>query len=453
MSIPQFRSAWRIALLVVLGLLLLIPLTWVRSLVSERTDRAREVHNEIASKWGGEQTIQPPVLSVPYTHQYTNAKGKIEFEETWVRMYPESLAVDAELETQIRKRSLFEVPVYTAAMDLKGAWNLEDASASPGDGWVRDLSRAVISVDPGEARSLAHTPVLEVGGDPLTFSTMAVAGGLSNYMQALAGKSAKPGQKLSFRLQLVQRGSDAISFAPAAGSTHVRLRSGWPSPSFQGTFLPDHSNISASGFDADWSISSLNMDVPMVWRDSQVPGYCQTPNPAYTSSENPCRGLTTLSVSLAEPVNGYVSIDRSMKYGILVVGLAFLALFVFESFLDRALHPIQYGLIGLALAMFYLLTLSISEHLGFDIAYAISSSVVTGLVTGYASSVLAGWKRGAILGVGLVALWSFLYTLLKAEDWALLMGSTGIFLILALVMWLTRRIDWNRRDAQEADHE
>lgn len=449
MSLPRFRSAWRLGLLVALGLLLLIPLSMVRGLVSERQSRSQEVHREIASKWGESQTIAPPILSVPWTRTTTQKNGKILREETWIRTYPESLAIDADLETQTRKRSLFEVPVYTVSMDLKGVWNPEDLrKSSPGPDWTPQWTRAVVSVDPGEARSLVRAPNLELAGRGMELSPTVPMGGVAGcHLHAKADLSTQTMARIAFRLQVVQRGSDEIAFVPAAGTTAARLRSDWASPSFQGSFLPDRSTITASGFDATWSVSSLNMEIPMTWRDEDHGGKDDEDEGDYGATSSP----STFAVSLLEPVDDYDSLDRSMKYGSLVVGLAFLALFVFEAFLDRALHPVQYGLIGLALALFYLLALSISEHLGFDTAYAISASVVTGLVTGYASSVLAGWKRGALLGTGLVVLWSFLYTLLKAEDWALLMGSTGLFLILALVMWLTRRIDWNRRDLKEVE--
>lgn len=453
MSIPRIRSVWRLAVLVALALLLLIPLSMVRGLVSERQERAGEVHREIVGKWGEAQTLEPPILSVPWVRDTPQKDGKILHEESWTRLFPESLAVDAELETQVRKRSLFEVPVYTAAIDFKGFWNLDAiADASPGTGWTPQWARAVVSIDPGQARSLARTPGLELDGHAAALSATLPAGGVANrHLHAPIALTAEGRRVLSFRLQVVQRGSDEIGFVPAAGTTQVRIRSDWASPSFQGSFLPDHSTISATGFDAAWSVSSLNMDFPMVWSDTPSPisrvGGDVTGSGVETTHADP----STLSVSLLEPVDGYDSVDRSLKYGSLVVGLAFLALFLFEAFLDRALHPVQYGLIGLALALFYLLTLSLSEHLGFDIAYAIAASSTTGLVTGYAASALAGWKRGAILGTGLVVLWAFLYTLLKAEDWALLMGSTGLFLILALVMWLTRRIDWNRRDNEAVD--
>lgn len=450
MSLPRFRSAWRLGLLVALALLLLIPLSMVRGLVSERQSRSQEVHREIASKWGESQTIAPPILSIPWTRSTTQKDGKILLEETWIRTYPESLAIDAELETQTRKRSLFEVPVYTASMDLKGVWNPEDLrKLSPGPDWTPHWNRAVVSVDPGDARSLVRAPNLELHGNALELSATVPMGGVTGcHLHSKVDLAADTTAKFAFRLQVVQRGSDEIAFVPAAGTTAARLRSDWESPSFQGSFLPDRSSITASGFDATWSVSSLNMEIPMAWRDEDHSvKHIDEDSYRQESTSSP----STFAVSLLEPVDDYDSLDRSMKYGSLVVGLAFLALFVFEAFLDRALHPVQYGLIGLALALFYLLALSISEHLGFDTAYAISASVVTGLVTGYASSVLAGWKRGALLGTGLVTLWSFLYTLLKAEDWALLMGSTGLFLILALVMWLTRRIDWNRRDLAEVD--
>lgn len=452
MSLSRIRSVGRLALLAVLALLLLIPLFMVRSLVSERQDRAKEVRDEIASKWGKEQTLQAPILSVPWVKRTVLKNGKVEVEERWTRLFPETMSVDADIATQVRRRSLFEVPLYTATVECKGTWSQTRAVAPTGEGWIAQWSRAVVSLQPGEARSLARTPVLEIAGRSLEVSTSSPEGGVENFLlhartEALQDTSGP----ISFRFQFVQRGSDLLAVAPEAGSTDVRIRSDWKSPSFQGSFLPDESSISATGFDATWHVSGLNMSVPMSWFDDDAPTVMEADRAAYrhVSDESSNTSAAVLAVSLVEPVDGYDSVDRSLKYGFLVVVLAFVALFLFEAFLSKPLHPVQYGLIGLSLALFYLMLLSISEHIGFEWAYAIASSAVTGLVAGYASAVLAGWRRGALLGAGLVALWGFLFTLLKAEDWSLLMGSIGLFLILALVMWLTRGIDWNRRDAEE----
>lgn len=457
MSLPRLRSIGRLALLAALALLLLIPLFMVRGLVTERQERANTAREEIAAKWGREQTIQAPILSVPWVKRTMLKNGRTELEEQWTRLFPESLSINADVATQVRRRSLFEVPLYTASIDLKGAWDPGRAVAPSGDGWVAEWPRAIVSLHPGDARSLANKPLLEIGGQAQELSTSMPVGGVKNFLlHAKANTLAVPEGRVAFRIRFVQRGSDALAFAPEAGSTEVRVRSDWKSPSFQGGFLPDESSLSTTGFDASWRVSGLNMSIPMSWIDGDAPetaGLSQAEtNLKPYDGEKPRDRASILAVSLVEPVDGYDSVDRSLKYGFLVVALAFLALFLFESFLAQPLHPVQYGLIGLALALFYLLLLSISEHLGFDAAYAVASSVVTGLVTGYASSVLAGWKRGALLGSGLVALWGFLFTLLKAEDWALLMGSTGLFLILALVMWLTRHIDWNRRDAEDTSH-
>lgn len=446
-----FKTAFRLGTLVVLGLLLLIPLSMVRGLVDERQSRSREVKNEIAGKWGMPQQLLPPVVSVPWVRITVLKDGKTEREESWVRLFPETLEVVGELSTQTRRRGLFKVPVYTAALDWNGAWDLDQIRRhSPGAGWVLDTTRAVVSVDPGTARSLSKVPLLELDGHAVEIAAERPTG--SVYAMHLHSRPFALGgsRRLHFHLALSQRGTESFSIAPAAGATTVRLKSDWKSPSFQGDFLPERSSISATGFDASWGVSGMNLGIPTIWRDGDAPlpasvrrdyGEDQVASSSSSRLQAP-----VLAVSLVEPVDGYDSIDRSLKYGALVIALAFLALFLFESFLNRALHPVQYGLIGLSLALFYLLLLSISEHLGFETAYAIAASAVTGTVAGYASAALAGWKRGLLLGTGLAILWGFLFTLLKAEDWALLMGSTGLFLIVTLVMWLTRKIDWNRRD-------
>lgn len=443
----RFHTGLRLGFLVVLGLLLLIPLAMVRGLVGERQNRAKEVKEEISGKWGGEHDILPPVVSVPWVRTTVLKDGKMLVEETWVRIFPETLDVVGELGTQVKRRSLFEVPLYTASLDLNGSWNLEQAWRNgPGPGWTIDPSRTVVSVDPGTARSLAKAPILELDDRPVELTATRPVGGLSEFHLHTSVPLAGDAKRLSFHVSIVQHGAERFAISPAAGSTSVRIKSDWRSPSFQGDFLPEHSTISPTGFDATWNVSSLNLDIPMVWREATATGRRDAESEPQDGHVPEIRSCASLAVSLVEPVDGYDSIDRSLKYGGLVIAMAFLALFLFESFLGRSLHPVQYGLIGLSLALFYLLLLSISEHLGFEPAYAIAASAVTGTVAGYASAALAGWKRGLLLGTGLAILWGFLFTLLKAEDWALLMGSTGLFLIVTLVMWLTRKIDWNRRD-------
>lgn len=418
--------AIRLGGLVLLGLGLLAPLSMVRRLVSERQSRAREAGEEVASRWGSIQTILPPILSYPLVKD--PLPGHATRKETWIHLLPESTATEVRAPVQLRHRGLFTLPLFTAEVSMSGRWT----PPAPPPGWQADWSRALVSIHPGSARTLVRDPRLEVGGRILPMGLVRPVGGpelCSLHAKAPLGS----GSPVPFRLGFSQRGSEKLTIVPASGSDRTRIRSNWPAPSFQGSLLPEASRVGSTGFDARWSATELNTGLPRSWTDAE---------------DSPLEGdpATSITVGLSRPVDGYDSVDRSMKYGCLVIALVFGGLFLFETLTRLQLHPIQYALVGAALALFYLLLLALSEHLGFEIAYSLASAAVTCAVAGYGAACLGGWSRGLLLGGGLAALWGFLLILLKAEDWSLLMGASGLFAALAATMWLTRNIEWRRRD-------
>jgi inner membrane protein len=423
--------------LIILGSLalgLMIGLALIRSLVSERSQRAAAVRSEIASSWGQEQTIAGPVLIVPFVVRSVDGNGRLQTTKERARFLPLRLRTSGELHPERRSRGVFDTVVYRADLSVAGAFAGPDFSAwsvAPEDIlW----NEAFITIGVSDLRGLRGNPTFRWLGRDVAFSggsgdAKLWSSGLTAAVP-LDGKLA--GAELPFTFNLRLNGSEAIHFLPLGGDSVVDLTSPWPDPSFTGAYLPESRSVSPSGFKARWSVSSLARSYPQQWRGS---------------GEESTNAVTAINasafgVALISPVGHYQKTERSMKYGALFIVLTFLTFFLYELLSPVTLHPVQYFLVGGALCLFYLLLLSISEHASFAAAYGIASSATIALISLYSAALLHSRLRVAGLASVLTLLYSYLYVLLQLEDWALLMGSIGLFLILALVMYATRRVDW-----------
>lgn len=423
--------------LIILGgltLVLMIGLMLIDSLVSERSRRAAGVRSEIASSWGQKQTIGGPVLIVPFLVRYVDANGNMQVMKDHARFLPEQLKTTGRLHPDRRSRGIFDTVVYRADLAVAGAFARPDFShwnvAPENILWPE----AVIAIGISDLRGLRGNPALRWRGRSIEFS------GGSGYPKLwgtgltavvpLDGNVAEPQIPFAFDLRL--NGSEEIHFLPLGGETVVELTSPWPDPSFSGAYLPESRSVLKSGFKARWSVSSLARSYPQQWR---------------ATGEEDLHAISAIhrsafGVGLFSPVGHYQKTERSMKYGALFIVLTFLTFFLYELLSPVTLHPVQYFLVGGALCLFYLLLLSISEHAPFAAAYAIASIATIALISSYGAALLRSRLRVLGLAGVLTLLYSYLYVLLQLEDWALLMGSIGLFLILALVMYATRRVDW-----------
>ena len=423
--------------LIILGgltLVLMIALTMIRSLVLERAQRAQSVRAEIASSWGQSQTIGGPVLVVPYRVHHLDGNGKIQTSVNQARFLPDKLIVRGKLEPERRHRGIFETVVYHAKMRIEGEFARPDFSA-----WgvgAEDVlwNEAILTIGVSDLRGIRNNPVMRWNDRALTFSggsgdPRLWTSGLTAANPFAGGAAAA---RYPFVLDLALNGSEQIGFYPLGGQTVVEMSSSWPDPSFNGAFLPESRRITPQGFTARWSISSLARSYPQRWRewgDESTTALAAVAPSAF-------------SVGLFSPVGHYQQAERSVKYGVLFIVLTFVTFFLYELLSPVTLHPVQYFLVGGALCLFYLLLLSISEHAPFAIAYAIASVATVGLITAYGAALLRSVLRVVGLAGVLSLLYGYLYVLLQLEDWALLMGSIGLFLILALVMYTTRTVDW-----------
>ncbi len=415
-----------------LALLLLIPLGMVSSLISERQARRNQAAEEVAASWGSSQVLGGPVLIVPYLVHGKDDQGKNVTWTSYAHFLPETLEIDGRIAPERRNRGIFEVAVYRADLSWKGTFLRPDFSnwrIAPQDILWED---AWLSVGIPDLRGIRSGVALTWGGRSFQFEPGAGGGGLwdsglSVRMPEL--ETAEKGIVYAFAFDLGLNGSQRLEFLPLGKQTKVSVKSNWPSPSFAGAFLPDSRRVTGTGFDATWNVSWLGRGYPQQWRSDDV------------KSENVF--ASAFGVELFLPVDSYQKTERSVKYGVLFLLLTFLTFFLYEVFNPFSLHPIQYLLVGSAICLFYLLLLSISEHLSFGLAYGAASAATVLLIGGYSAAILRGALRALLMSAVLGGLYGYLYVLLQLEDYALLLGSFGLFVILALVMYLTRKVDWS----------
>jgi inner membrane protein len=423
-------SIGKLALIGGLILLLLIPTLMIQGLVREREGRRGEAEREVAGKWGSSQTFAGPILTVPFRVHSVDANGKVDTATSYANFLPDELDILSVLIPEVRKRGIFEVPLYQADLEISGHFKRPSLAAwkvKPED-ILWDEAYLTLSVP--DLRSVAEAvPVEWLGtGRPLAPENLPgrpVYGGLQA-MAPLGAVAAENGYPFKTRIKL--NGSRSLRFIPMGRTTRVTARSPWSNPSFDGAYLPDSRAVNASGFQADWTTYHLSRSFPQQWTYSEITDKDWLP--------------FGFGVDLILPVDGYAKAERCAKYAVLFILLTFLVFFLYETFDRTRIHPLQYLLVGFALCLFYLLLLSLSEHIGFGPAYGVAAAAVVGLITSYGLAILAARKRAWGLGAMLTGLYGYLYTLLQMEDYALLGGSLGLFAILGTVMFLTRKVNW-----------
>jgi inner membrane protein len=418
----------RILFIAFLILLLQIPTVMLQGLISDRQNLRQEAISGITSNWGREQILIGPRLAVPYVKRVI--VGKEEKTQSGYGIFlPDDLQVSGKLDTETRYRGIFEVPVYQTKLEIRGQFVRPDFSS-----WgVRpeDVSwdRAEISFQISDAHAIQNQAVLKWNQKSIPFTAGQGKYGVDGQGIHANLKGQMQGDTFTFAIPLTVNGSEKIGFAPFGKISKVSLSSNWTNPSFQGVWLPDQRSVTNKGFDATWDIPSLGRNYPQQW-NNEAPVKPDTVQ------------ASIFGVDLISPVDNYRMADRSIKYNFLFLILTFVVFWLFETATRLRVHPLQYLLVGVAMSMFYMLQLAISEHLGFTIAYLIASIAVVVMLTAYSVAVLRAKKRGAIIGIMQVALYSYLYVVLANQDYSLLMGSIGLFGFLAIIMYFTRRMDW-----------
>jgi len=415
---------------IVTGLLILamlIPALYVQNLVEERKQRQQEVVKEVSGKWANSQTVAGPYLLVPVTSFAGTGNeastAKLPVTKTMV-LLPTHLRVNGELKPELRRRGIYKVALYNSRLQLDGHFDL--TAVKPAAGETIEWDKAALCLGITDTRGISTQVAANWNGQPLAFDAGVPAGGLASMglSQQVPINANELDRPVSFSIPLQLKGSESLMLLPLGKTTEWQLQSPWPSPSFTGKFLPTFTS-DASGFKANWKVLHFNRDFPQVWKGETFKA------DAYG-----------FGVSLLQPADHYAKTMRSVKYAILFIGLMFGFFFLLEILLGYRVHPVQYLLIGIALVVFYCLLLSIGEVLTFNISYALATLATVTLITAYTRHLFGTLKNALLIGGFLAGLYGFIFVLIQLEDTALLVGSIGLFVLLALAMQLSRRITW-----------
>ena len=410
------------------ALLLLIPLAWLHGLVSERTGLREQAIASVARGWGGRQMLSGPILAIPVTT--TADDGRTRTSDWYV--LPETLNLDVELTVQDERRKLgvYEVPVYVAKVHATGQFDLprEIAKISAGTDSIRahpDRGRLLIPIsDPRGVRDIGSA------GDPLTQASFEPGRGfpIAVLTAPLRLDADLVSGKHAFDVTLELAGTQSLQFLPLAHASQVQLRGNWPDPGFASGFLPVERHAHGGRFNATWKVLDLNRSFGAHWMEDTV-----------TASD---LQDSAYGVDLVQPVDLYQQVERAVKYAAVFICLTFLTLFIREHLTGRPVHPIQYGLMGLALSVFFLLLLALAEHVGFQLAYLLAALALCTLLGTYLGGAMDNPRSGIASGGVFGLLYGLLYLLVTSDDYALLAGSLGLFAVLAAAMVLTRKVNW-----------
>ena len=447
----QRALAIKISVIVLLIILLLIPLTMISDKIAERSNYEDFARNSIAKSWTGSQQVVGPILVIPYDREWQTETWsektksmliKDHKETLYEYVLPTQLNITANVETETRSRGIYKIPVYSSSLKFSGSFNLDDLEqaiktvAEYKD--TTNLGRFFLAVTVTDPRGINSIPELIWEGMKYPFKPDSKLASSDNGVHAVLPEyseqwpsmfRAEIGGDAKFEFGLDLRGMESLMFTPTGKTSSVALSSSWPHPEFSGVFLPNTRQISDAGFNAKWQVTSFASNIEKKAADCAV-GLCTN---LFKSG---------FGVKLIEPVDIYLQSERSVKYGLLIISLTFVTFFIFEILKGLPIHAIQYTLVGLAIAIFYLLLISLSEHISFGLSYLIATLSCVGLMMFYLSYVLKGYRQAAIFSAMFLLLYGVLYVIIRAEDFSLLMGSILTFTVLAIVMFTTRHVNW-----------
>ncbi|MET0616806.1 MAG: cell envelope integrity protein CreD [Luteibacter sp.] len=414
-----------------LALLMLIPMFMADGLVRERQAMRDAASARVAEGWGGPQAIGGLVLAVPTHTETRDADGKrlVVLDGTQV-LLPDEQVVLADLHVERRRSGMYDVPVYTGEVTLRGRFLAEDMRRFAADATTSwSTAKAELRLLIADTRGVQAIGSVLVDGKPARLSSSTARIDKYTVLSTPIPFDAGRTQPLDFALTLRIAGTESLSALPLARTNSVRIRAPWPDPSFSGAFLPGQRSVTGKGFDASWQVLGLNRPYGQQWDADSLE----------------MRGRVEASafgVKLVQPGGVYQQNDRAGKYSLLFIALTFVAFFLFEVLQGLRLHPVQYLLVGAAMVSFYVMLLALSEQIGFGPAYAVAAATVVLIVGGYAAAALRARRAGLTLGGVLALVYAILYGLIGAEQYALLIGSVVLVAVVALLMYLTRRIDW-----------
>jgi len=411
-------------------LAMMIPTVFIANLVREREQRQAEVAKEVSSRWAGSQTLSGPYIYLPFKSIYLDKDNKPQEEIHHLLFLPDNLQLTGRIDHELRRRSIYKVLLYRASLKDNGHFILQlPKDIQPG---AVQWDDAKICYGLSDFKGIEERLVVEFNGNSYELSPGLPVNDINEkgLSAPVALSVADLGKSIPFQQEVKIKGSEMLHFVPLSGNSSFSIASAWPNPSFDGSDLPAERTVTDSGFSAKWAFNKANLPFGTVLRDFKFD-----------------QSALSFGVTMVQPADEYAKTNRSVKYAILIIGLTFSMFFIVELMQKKPIHPIQYVLIGLALVIFYSLLLAISEFVLFDRAYLIASLATISLISLYARSHFQNWKSAGIFGGVLTLLYGFIFVLIRLEDTALLIGSIGLFIILALTMYASKKINWYGLDS------
>ena len=420
-----------------LTLLLMIPLSLIQDLITEREIRQQDVVSELNDKWGNEILLYGPILKVPYKVYHETAVYEEATQQTatkksattrYAYFFPKTLDINADVKTTSKKRNNFETTVFTTDIVTTGSFETPDFSLKsiPNEDIVWEKASLIIRTT--NLKGLKSEVKLSMNGNTYNFEPLPADHSHIDTLESsfLSLEDLPTTTTRSFDFKLTYNGSKSIRFIPIGKLTNVQMTSDWKHPKHTGSFITQSKRTTENGgFEANWKLLHTNRSFSQQY-------FKVLPN----------LDQYAFGTDFIIPLDEYQQSERTAKYGFLVIGLTFLVFFLIQTLSKISIHPFQYLMIGLALVMFYTLLISISEHSSFFKAYLIAGTAVIVMITLYSKSILKNWKFPVLIGITLTALYSFIFVIIQLENYALLVGSIGLFIILGIVMYVSRKIDW-----------
>jgi inner membrane protein len=414
-------------------LALLIPTFFIMFLVSDREQRRKEVIKEVSSKWAGAQTVTGPFLVIPYYEEQTGTNNQVISTKKFLYLLPDELNINGKIFPQIRHRSIFKVPVYNSSLQIAGKFKIAKPDKLPVAITALHFEEAVVCMGITDFKGIGENLQLKWNDTASSFETGLpgidwLKEGISNPLKLTVDELVNGTSSFSINLSL--KGSEGLYVVPLGSTTKVHFESEWPNPAFDGKYLPDTNAVSNKGFVADWKILQYNRSYPQY----------------FTNSNNYSINESAFGINLLQPVDAYGQTMRSVKYAVLIIALTFFVYFFLEIYYRKTVHPLQYVLIGFALVIFYTLLLSISEYLQFGQAYLISSVATVLLISWYTKGIFKQWPIVLLFAFILSLLYLFIYVIIQLQDNALLFGSIGLFVLLTIIMYFSRKVNWSNEE-------
>jgi inner membrane protein len=422
---------FKVGIIFFLILILMIPTSMVESLIHEREGVQTKAIDEVSSKWGNGQTISGPFISIPFDKYIKRFNKKDSINEIiklkeWAHFLPEELKIQGNIIPEKRYRGIYEVVVYESKLKIQGNFDNIDFKKLDIDKKDVHFDKATINIGINDLKGIEKQVTINWNNKDFSFNS----GTSTKHIISSGINAVVPIRKDSitnyiFTTEIDLKGSQYLYFTPVGKTTDININSNWNTPSFTGMYLPDERTVSSTGFNSKWNILHLNRNYPQEWIGNDY-------------------GIDSSSfgTDLLLPVDNYKKSYRVARYAILFLVLTFITFFFVEIMSKVFIHPIQYLLVGIAIIVFYTLLLSISEHIKFNLAYIIASILTISLVSLYTISILKSKQIGLLIFGILLIMYSFIFTIIQLEDYALLIGSLGMFTILCIVMYYSRKIDW-----------